>query len=256
MRRESAQTTFIPRSSGFTLIELLAVITIMTLLLAILLPALRKARSVADRTICQGNLRQISQGWHMYLNANEGKFCQGENANALYGGWRGIDYPDHPRPLNPYLGLASLPASEEDAQVFKCPCDKGYTGPMYYQDLGTSYQTNILLIGQDQIGMLPNGQLRHAINQNLRNLTQQQVDSPERVLLMGDYGWGVQWLPHYPSGPYWHDRNYYYSLAFLDGHVAFLHIRKGLFITDEYTVLPRKVLYALAHEVQKEESIK
>ena len=240
---------------GFTLIELLVVVAIMTSLLAILLPTVSKVRSLADRTVCQSNLRHISQAWHMYCNAHGGEFYQGENANALYGGWKGIDYPNHPRPLNRYLGLASLPASEADATIFKCPRDKGSAGPMYYRDLGTSYQTNILLIGQDQIGALPYGSLQHAINTRLQGLTHQRVDSPARVLLIGDYGWGVQWIPHYPPGPYWHGRRYHYNVAFLDTHVEFLHIRKGLFVTDEYTVLPLKELYALAHEVQEEEEL-
>lgn len=238
---------------AFTLIELLVVLAVLTVLMAILLPALQKARSLTHRTVCQSNLKQIWTAWDMYLNDHNGLFLRGENVNALYGGWRGIDFPDHQRPLNRYLNLGPLPDTEQDAQIFKCPGDRGYTGPIYYQDLGTSYQTNTLLIGQDQIGQLPSDKLRDEINRRLKGLKRQAVDNPGRVLLIGDFGWGVQWIPGYPAGPYWHNRHDCYNLAYLDGHVHFLRVHKGLYITDEYTILPFKEVYGLARDVQEEE---
>ncbi len=238
---------------AFTLVELLVVLAVLTVFMAILLPTLQKARSLAQRAVCQNNLKQITTAWHMYLDAHDGLFFQGENANALYGGWRGLDFPSHQRPLNKYLELDPLPTTAQEARVFKCPGDKGHTGPVYHQDLGTSYQTNILLIGQDQIAPLEGGDLSNEINRRLKGLKRQAVDNPGRVLLIGDYGWGVQWIPGYPAGPYWHNRHDCYNLAYLDGHVRFLRVHKGLFITDEYTVLPFEEVYGLARDVQEEE---
>ena len=48
----------------------------------------------------------------------------------------------------------------------------------------------------------------------------------------------------------WHNKPDCHNLAFLDGHVAFLNIRKGYYVTDEYCVLPFEDLCSLAHEVQ------
>ncbi len=59
---------------GFTLIELLVVISIIALLVAILMPALGKARAQAQMIVCQTNLKQYGIGMFMYLDDNDGKF--------------------------------------------------------------------------------------------------------------------------------------------------------------------------------------
>ncbi len=53
---------------GFTLIELLVVITIVSVLLAILSPALRQARDHARRAACASNLRQIGAAIYVYAH--------------------------------------------------------------------------------------------------------------------------------------------------------------------------------------------
>jgi prepilin-type N-terminal cleavage/methylation domain-containing protein/prepilin-type processing-associated H-X9-DG protein len=69
---------------GFTLVELLVVISIIALLMAILLPALAKARTQAKRVICLGNLRQLVTAWMAYAENNDGKIVNG--GQALSGG--------------------------------------------------------------------------------------------------------------------------------------------------------------------------
>ena len=55
---------------GFTLIELLVVIVIITLLLAVLLPALDKVKMQAKTLVCKASCRSLSATWDIYAMEN------------------------------------------------------------------------------------------------------------------------------------------------------------------------------------------
>ena len=85
---------------GFTLIELLVVISIIAMLLAILMPALGRAKEAAKRVVCLSNQRQLGLAWHVYAESNNGKLCSsapgqpGDDHKYSWVKWTGSGWPD------------------------------------------------------------------------------------------------------------------------------------------------------------------
>jgi prepilin-type N-terminal cleavage/methylation domain-containing protein/prepilin-type processing-associated H-X9-DG protein len=74
------------KRAAFTLVELLVVIGIIAVLIAILLPALGRARSQAQTVACLANLRSIGQALNIYAVGNK--------QSLPFGYWDGVGSPD------------------------------------------------------------------------------------------------------------------------------------------------------------------
>jgi len=61
-------------NKAFTLIELLVVIAVIAMLMAVLLPSLRAARMLAQRTVSASNMRQLGVAITLYANDHKGRF--------------------------------------------------------------------------------------------------------------------------------------------------------------------------------------
>ncbi len=100
--------------AAFTLIELLVVVAIISVLVSILLPALRSARAMAKSIVCQNNMRQILLGSSQYSEAYNG-YIEPAFSPSEAGPWALL--------LQPYLGGGKLTkfSSSRDLPVAVCP---------------------------------------------------------------------------------------------------------------------------------------
>ncbi len=108
------------RRNAFTLIELLVVIAVIAILMAILMPALSRAREQGKRTSCLNNLRQVMTGWIMYADENNDKIPAANPQAAT--GW--VRYPGDNAVLQAKLdgiraGLLYRYCAE--VKLYKCP---------------------------------------------------------------------------------------------------------------------------------------
>jgi prepilin-type N-terminal cleavage/methylation domain-containing protein/prepilin-type processing-associated H-X9-DG protein len=124
------------RRKGFTLIELLVVIVIIAMLLAILIPSLRKVKMLAQSTYCVFNLKGLARAWNSYASNNKEMLVNGgasrtvnpdthtwieapENGSQLYPGDNAMTTSDEEKGIQngqlfPYM---------ENTKAYHCPAD-------------------------------------------------------------------------------------------------------------------------------------
>ncbi len=112
---------------AFSLIEMLVVIAIISTLVALLLPAVQKARAAAARTRCVNNLKQQALACHVFHDANK-KFPAGYLTTGWSWSAQLLPYVDQ-GPLFSQIDLTKnisatyATAIAQPLSIFQCPSD-------------------------------------------------------------------------------------------------------------------------------------
>ncbi len=114
---------------AFTLIELLVVIAIIAILMAILMPALNRAREQGRRAVCLNNVKSLTVGWVLYCDDYDGKLPQGYA--DVGDGWIHLipGYKFNPQDAPELIQLEALKAGTlypylKTTKIFRCPVAK------------------------------------------------------------------------------------------------------------------------------------
>jgi len=178
------------KRKGFTLIELLVVIAIIALLMAILMPALQRAKMQVRGILCKANLNQYGLAGRMYLDDNELGFPysftwlykDGGRNHRWHDGSENVDLNLHPElggEMWPYL---------RDKDIHMCPefnvvarMVGGHSNESIPFEPQYSYEMNSYLNG-DAWGAVP-----QQYRTNMENVRKEsQVKNPARVMFFSE----------------------------------------------------------------------
>jgi len=165
------------RKKAFTLIELLVVISVISLLMAILMPALAGARRQGKAIVCLNNLRQLGIAAQLYANNNNDYYPiaymrdpDPTDSIAVYVYWDFMHIKDW-NTLEQRIEPGLLWQNDTITKVYQCPSfeDKANSPDLY---TGYNYNTSFIGHGTSEAIVAP------------AKIT--QVKKPWRCALFGD----------------------------------------------------------------------
>src|SRR5947209_4858439 len=127
---------------GFTLVELLVVIGIISVLIAILLPALSAARESAKTVKCLSNLRQLATAAQIYCNTFNGSYpIAYYDAGSTSYSW---DFTIERGPGGASIQPGLLRLGKTDARIQQCPSFEGSSNSTADPYSGYNYNTSYI----------------------------------------------------------------------------------------------------------------
>ncbi len=181
------------KGNAFTLIELLVVIAIISLLMAILVPALNRAKQQGQATVCKNNLRQIGIAAHLYCENWDWYIPRGTGTTNKT--WFQL--------FMPYLSERPKGSDYRNVKIYRCPSYPDKNQTVCYVNNGWEFDG-------------PSDDVGHAIDRptrifGLRHLDKKiyladNEDGPWREIITqeGDPGWhtcDVWSESHLPTNP-------------------------------------------------------
>jgi prepilin-type N-terminal cleavage/methylation domain-containing protein len=184
---------------GFTLVELLVVIAIISILAALLLPALTGAKERARRTSCKNQLRQFALAIHLYAGDNQDKVPSGLSEN---------NSPDEHIPVISTPTRAGLIKYSGSQKILDCP---GLGAP-FNQTNGWYYDGYGYVIGYNYLGGHSN--TPWPVSEGYAEWISPQTmhDNSSLVLVTDANDWstgeGKTFAPHGKNGPILRDSDF------------------------------------------------
>lgn len=228
------------RHRAFTLIELLVVIAVIAVLMAILMPALNRAREQGKRAVCLSSLKQLGLSWVLYAQENDGKVVNGAAG--------GFNDNDRHRNEEPWVGRCWSPnyaaGDQLDEKIQEEEIKKGALWPyvktikLYSCPTGTRGELLTYAIVHGMNGNPPAGTYNQGSGGRkpkrvdgtwlwIKNLKQIASPAPAKRAVFIDEGWATSfsYAVHYTEERWWDDPTVRHgdgtNLTFADGHAEY-----------------------------------
>lgn len=224
----SPRISSIRPAHGFTLVELLVVISIISVLIALLLPALSSAREAARASLCQSKIRQLGVAIQLYCNDSKGwtfwtnkyaaaRFCPDNATTDHYYTRDSYDWQIYPYLMNGDSPYRNDYARKMAYKYFACPTWGNGTRLSYQMfqtvagdiDNKRAFQSNInLWKNPSELFVMTEG---YTVSSDL--------DYPLNSIFNTAAGHGLDWQ-QWHRGPYAHGGQTIKYILYGDNHVA------------------------------------
>ncbi|MAE64771.1 MAG: hypothetical protein CMJ18_10935 [Phycisphaeraceae bacterium] len=206
------------RRIGFTLVELLVVISIIALLIALLLPAVKKARESVRAVACMSNQRQIYLGLFQYAEDHHQIVVPAYEDGGRTWAWQAREYLPGTE-ADSWLGWYGGPSSQPPRRrtVLHCPSEnlhggttiREHYGLQLHGDIHEDYALNVLRSGRLSFPSSPTGWWNRGGKtnfftlevENYHGFEQAYIGSPEETFLLA----GGNYMNHEPNHTFWED---------------------------------------------------